>query len=110
MCGPRLGELHVLHVDDVEIHARSDWLRIRRGKGSQPRNAPIKADLRPILSRWIAVRRVWPGADTCALWQSTQGRRAAGSTLDRVFDEVGAAADVPLSAHTLRHTFVISPA
>ncbi|HMA45999.1 MAG TPA: hypothetical protein VKP11_02130, partial [Frankiaceae bacterium] len=61
-------------------------LPIRRGKGSQPRNAPIKADLRPILSRWIAVRRDWPGADTCALWLSTQGRRAAGSTLlDRVF-------------------------
>src|SRR5512144_131633 len=81
MCGPRLGELHVLHVDDVEIHAQSGWLPIRRGKGSQPRNAPIKAGLRPILSRWIAVRWVWPGADTCALWQSTQGRRAAGSTL-----------------------------
>jgi len=105
MCGPRLAELHALHVDDTEIHARSGWLRIRVGKGCRPRDVPIKTGLRPILSRRIAARRDRTGTDLPHLWLSSYGRQLAKSSIDRVMDGTGAAAGVDMSAHTLRHTF-----
>jgi integrase/recombinase XerC len=105
-CGPRLSELVGLDVDDVYLTASTGLLRVRYGKGGQPRQVSVPSQARDALKAWLRERaRAHPGPQTGPLFTSRTGTRMAPRTVQDVVAAVGKAAGVELSPHILRHTF-----
>ena len=67
-------------------------------------NRTVNAEARTVLDTWLAARRKLPGADGPALFLSLKGQRLSARAVDLAVRRLGRAADVTLSAHTLRHT------
>ncbi len=102
--GLRIAELVALDVGDLSISARKGQLTVRRGKGERYRQVPVNAEARTVLDTWLVARRKLPGADGPALFLSLKGQRLSARAVDLAVRRLGRAADVTLSAHTLRHT------
>jgi len=102
--GLRIAELVALDTGDLSISARKGQLTVRRGKGERYRQVPVNSEARTVLDTWLAARRRLPGADGPALFLSLKGQRLSARAVDLAVRRLGRAADVTLSAHTLRHT------
>jgi len=102
--GLPIAELVALDTGDLSISARKGQLTVRRGKGERYRQVPVNSEARTVLDTWLAARRRLPGADGPALFLSLKGQRLSARAVDLAVRRRGRAADVTLSAHTLRHT------
>jgi integrase/recombinase XerC len=100
--GLRVGELVRLDVDDVTISARGGSVVVHRGKGDSGRRVPLSVEARRLIDPWWSAalaRGVTP------LFHGTGGRLSTRG-VDRMVARIGISADVSLSPHVLRHTFV----
>jgi len=114
--GLRLSELAALDIADVEMSARRGRLKVRTGKGDAYREVPLNSASRKALDDWFLARTdqlaalVEAGraadAPVPALWLSRSGRRMSSRSVDLVVRRLATEADLDLSAHVLRHTFV----
>lgn len=102
--GLRIGETVALDVDDVTISARKGLVVVRSGKGDAYREVALNALVRAVLGEWLdgRTRRAVDGER--ALFVSVRGSRISPRAADAAVRRVGAAADLSLSAHVLRHT------
>lgn len=107
--GLRVGEVAALRRADVEVRERSGLVRVRDGKGGKAREVPLNATARRALRLYLE-----PRPDTAIEGplflsgrhaplpvrsiQAIVGRLARRARLDRL----------PVSAHTLRHTFALN--
>lgn len=113
--GLRLSELAALNLADVEMSARRGRLKVRTGKGDAYREVPLNSASRKALDEWLEERADQlatmaeldrAGGDRDALWLSRSGRRMSSRSVDLVVRRLATEADLELSAHVLRHTFV----
>lgn len=107
--GLRVGEVSALRLADLELRERTGNLRVRDGKGRKERQVPLNATARRALRQYLEQRPnagaeaslFLSGRDTPLPIRSIQaiiGRLADRAHIERV----------PVSAHTLRHTFALS--
>lgn len=107
--GLRLAELAALDADDVAVSARRGRVTVRSGKGDRYRQVPLNAPCRDALTGWALDRTAMvdvDGVDGVAWWLSRTGSRMTPRAIDLVVRKIAAAADLDLSAHVLRHTYV----
>ncbi len=104
--GLRLAELVALDVDDVKTSARKGLVIVRSGKGDAYREVPLNALVRQVLDEWLTERKTKAAEDERAVFVGRSGRRLSKRSVDDVVRGLGKDADVQLSAHILRHTFL----
>jgi len=106
--GLRVGEVAALRVADITMNDRSGSVRIRQGKGLKARDVPLNATGRRALKQHLDQRGA-PGK-TAALFVSSRETAMPVRTIQAVIASVARRARltrVPVSAHTLRHTFAL---
>ena len=106
--GLRVGEVATLTVADISMGDRSGSVRIRQGKGLKARDVPLNATARRALKQHLEQ----PGAPgkTVALFTSSRETAMPVRTIQAVIASLARRARltrVPVSAHTLRHTFAL---
>lgn len=105
--GVRISECAALNMADVPRSARKGILLVRSGKGDTFREVPLIAPVRHALDAWEAERRMrFPQTTTPALFLNRRGHRLSIRAIAQVVHQMGQAAGLHLSAHTLRHTWV----
>lgn len=107
--GLRVGEVSALRLADLNLHERTGTVRVRDGKGHKERHVPLNATVRRALRQYLEPRPK-AGADE-ALFLS--GRQAPLSirSIQAIIARLAQRAQlerVPVSAHTLRHTFALN--
>lgn len=103
--GLRLSECAALNVDDVLISARKGMVIVRSGKGENYREVPLNAEVRKALKEWLKERsKCFPNLSDSGLFLSLKGRRLSTRAIDLVLRQLGADANLEVSAHILRHT------
>jgi integrase/recombinase XerC len=106
--GIRVGELAALRIADVTINDRSGSLRIREGKGLKAREVPLNATARRAIRAYLDSR---PSvAKAAPLFLSNREGAMPVRSIQAVIASVVRRARVqrvPVSAHTLRHTFAL---
>lgn len=106
LCAVRVAECAALDTDDVLITDRTGTLHVRYGKGGEARKVPIPSDARPALRAWLAVRRERYD-ELGPLFMSREGGRLSKRRMQSLIGDIGVAAGVDISPHTLRHTFAL---
>ncbi|MFH1634366.1 MAG: tyrosine-type recombinase/integrase [Chloroflexota bacterium] len=103
--GLRVAELLALQVGDVEINGRSGWVKVRKGKRSNQRNVPLKAEVRSALMAYLA-GHPHAGDPNAHLWIGQQGPLKDRSAVLRMLNKYAFAAKIDnFGPHVLRHTF-----
>jgi integrase/recombinase XerC len=103
--GLRLSECAALNVSDIVISARKGLVIIRSGKGETYREVPLTTEVRNALKDWLRDRsKRFPRPCDPALFLSLKGKRLSTRALDLIVRQLGADANLELSAHRLRHT------
>jgi site-specific recombinase XerD len=101
----RISECASLDTDDVALSARKGKVIVRTGKGDTSREVALNAEAREALAAWLTERRQrFPNPDESALFLNPGGRRLSIRSIDLALRRLGEAADVAVSAHTLRHS------
>ncbi len=106
--GLRIGEVAALTVADISMSDRSGSVRIRQGKGLKAREVPLNATGRRALKQHLEQRGA-PGK-TAALFTSSRETAMPVRSIQAVIASLARRARltrVPVSAHTLRHTFAL---
>lgn len=107
--GLRVGEVGALRLADVELRERTGNLRVRDGKGRKERELPLNATVRRALRQYLDQR---PSAGTDApLFLSGRNAPLPVRSIQAIIRRLAERAHidrVPVSAHTLRHTFALS--
>jgi site-specific recombinase XerD len=106
--GIRVGELAMLRVGDITVNDRSGSLRIRQGKGLKAREAPLNAAARRAIRAYLDTRSSVTKAEP--LFISNREGVMPVRSIQAVIAGVARRARVkrvPVSAHTLRHTFAL---
>lgn len=101
----RVAEVVALDTDDVWVGERAGRLDVRHGKGGEARQAPIPADTRDVLRRWLVVRREQGAPELGPLFTSRGGGRISRRRVQSLMDDIGGAAGVKITPHVLRHTY-----
>ena len=102
--GLRVSEVAAVRLDDIAVTARTGRVHVRAGKGDQPRDVPLPAEARSAVADWLAAR---PGVPpSSALFPGPDGRPVTVRCLHRAVTAAGNAADLTVSPHALRHTYV----
>ena len=107
--GLRVGEVAAPQIADVTMNNRSGSVRIRQGKGLKARDVPLNATARRALRQHLDHRHV-AGPDG-QLFVSSRGTAMPVRTIQAVITSLARRARlkrIPVSAHTLRHTFALS--
>ena len=106
--GIRVGELATLRIADVTINDRSGSLRIREGKGLKAREVPLNATARRAIRAYLDGRPSVAKAEPLFL-SNREGAMPVRSIQAVIASVVRRARvqRVPVSAHTLRHTFAL---
>jgi integrase/recombinase XerD len=111
--GLRISELVALDVDDLDVDARTVW--VRGGKGGRDRRVPLGRAACAAVERYVITARPLLAAggatrgarDAAALWLNARGRRltrqGCWKLLKAHAQRVGL--DARVSPHTLRHSF-----
>jgi len=103
--GLRLSECAALDVSDILISARKGLVIVRSGKGETYREVPLNAEVRNALKDWLRDRgKRFPKLSDAALFLSLKGKRLSTRAIDLILRQLGADANLVLSAHILRHT------
>ena len=102
--GPRVEELVLLDVADIELGERSGRLHIRKGKGNRERWTNIPLPARKALQTWLEVR----GSQEGPLFTRLRGTPKARLTIRAVQEVISAAGrrahiETPVTPHVLRH-------
>jgi site-specific recombinase XerD len=102
--GLRVGEVVGLDTEDITLHDRSGWVKVR-GKGRKERRAPLSNGARKALEDYLAVR---PESGDGALFLSRDNlghmtSRSVQHMVSRAAQIAGLERKV--TPHTLRHTF-----
>lgn len=108
--GLRRAELLGLNASDLEQRDDCWWVRVRYGKGGEPRRQPVADCARDILAEWLEVREAWAKAHqhtSDALLPVDRVRRLSDRGLTSIWDELlsGAGIQRRITPHGLRHTF-----
>ena len=106
--GIRVGEVATLQLGDVTINDRSGSLRIRQGKGLKAREVPLNATARRAVKAYLDIRPSATKAEP--LFLSSRDGPMPVRSIQAVIASVARRARmqrVPVSAHTLRHTFAL---
>lgn len=106
--GLRVGEIAALTVADISMSDRSGSIRIRQGKGLKAREVPLNATARRALKQHLEHRMA--AAGSAALFTSSRETAMPVRTIQAVVAGLARRARltrVPVSAHTLRHTFAL---
>ncbi len=107
--GLRVGEIAALQIADVTMNDRSGSVRIRQGKGLKARDVPLNATARRALRQHLDHRHV--AGPVGQLFVSSRGTAMPVRTIQAVITSLARRARlkrIPVSAHTLRHTFALS--
>lgn len=110
-CGLRRSELLALDCRDVDELTEGWVLRIRCGKGSEPRDVPLHDDALIVLEEWLRIRDEWVahhGHTSDALIPTDRVRRLSHFGLETVWAETMSAAgldDRRITPHCMRHFF-----
>lgn len=99
--GLRISELAALELSDLNLADRKGWLMVRYGKGRKAREVPLNASARSALKAWLAIR---PDSISNKLFTTSEGPLSARS-VQILLQDVGKAAGLEVTPHTLRHTF-----
>jgi len=105
--GLRVGEVHRLNMDDLDLENRK---LLVTGKGGKHRELCLTDELFQVVSEWIAVRGQFYQSDNhLALFISKKGNRLAIRTMEENFKKILTASglDLPfnVTCHSLRHSF-----
>jgi len=103
-----VGEVAALHVADITINDRSGSVRIRQGKGIKARDVALNATARRALRTYLSARP--SAAKTEPLFLSTRMEAMPVRSIQAVVTGLARRARlkrIPVSAHTLRHTFAL---
>jgi integrase/recombinase XerC len=104
--GLRIAELAALDDADVPITPRTGKAIVRLGKGDRPREIPLPARTRTLISDWRTHRREKQlGTSEPALLVTRSGHRLSARSIDHIIRTAGNEVDLTISPHTLRHTF-----
>ncbi len=105
--GLRVSEASALRIEDLEIHARQGKVRLR-GKGNKERYVPLNATARRALQSYLDERQETGTQDPVFL--SETGAALFVRSIQSLITELARRAHlsrIPVSAHTLRHTFAL---
>ena len=105
--GLRVSEAAVLCIGDLEIRERHGKVHVR-GKGEKERDVPLNATARRALQTYLHERQN-AGADA-PVFLSESGARLSVRSIQSLVSELARRARIariPVSAHTLRHTFAL---
>ena len=103
--GPRVDEVARLNVDDIAITERTGQLAIRYGKGGKTRTLPLMPPARDAVRPWLRARDGLAREGERALFVNRTGTRLSVRSIQSAHAQVAAAANIPMTPHTLRHTF-----
>lgn len=107
--GLRVGETTALTHGDVQLKSRSGSVHVRDGKGLKSRDVPLNRTARQALQAYRSTLPQW--TDQTQVFRSKRGTplavRSVQSTISRLASQAGIDR-IPVSAHTLRHTFAVS--
>ena len=105
--GLRVSEAAALRIEDLEIHARQGRVRVR-GKGNKERYVPLNATARRALQAYLHEREETSTQDPVFL--SETGAAISIRSIQSLITALARRAHlrrIPVSAHTLRHTFAL---
>jgi len=105
--GLRVSEAAALRLGDLEIHERQGRVHIG-GKGSKERYVPLNATARRALGAYLEAREEAGTQDPVFL--SETGTALSVRSIQSLITELARRAHlsrIPVSAHTLRHTFAL---
>jgi site-specific recombinase XerD len=107
--GLRVGEVSALRVSDLVLRDRTGSVRVRHGKGLKDREVPLNATARRALRQHLELRP-GAGAQDPVFLSGRQGAMPVRSIQAVITALVRRArlTRVPVSAHTLRHTFALN--
>jgi len=108
--GLRVSEALALKVGDVHLGERSGKVIVRLGKRASYREVLLSASVRLALTAYLeSLPNRAELAPDAPLWSGQRGPLADSSAVNRLLSQYEHAtrADVPLTPHTLRHTFAI---
>jgi site-specific recombinase XerD len=111
--GLRVSEVLDLQVGDLVIRERDtrdniSYITVREGKGSKRRTVPMSKTVKSALSNYLEnhPRKTNPQA---RLWSGQRGALSDPSGIHKMLEHYARVAkipdDIPVHAHTLRHTF-----
>jgi site-specific recombinase XerD len=107
--GLRVGELVNLRVCDITLQARSGWVRVRIGKDELEREVPVNGSARRALGLYLGTRTETNNRDP--LFTSQRGEALSERSVQALIQTLARRAKlvrIPISPHTLRHTFALS--
>lgn len=107
--GLRVGEVSALRLADLDLHERTGTVRVHDGKGRKERHVPLNATVRRALRQYLA-QRPEAGADAALFLSGRQAPlpiRSIQAIIARLTQRAHLER-VPVSAHTLRHTFALN--
>ncbi|MGH9435979.1 MAG: tyrosine-type recombinase/integrase [Terriglobia bacterium] len=105
--GLRVSEAAALRMGNLEIHARQGKVHVR-GKGNKERSVPLNATARRALQAYLDEREE-TGTEVPVFLSGT-GAALSVRSIQSLITELARRAHVnriPISAHTLRHTFAL---
>jgi site-specific recombinase XerD len=105
--GLRVSEAAALRLEDLEIHERQGRVHIR-GKGNKERSVPLNATARRAFHAYLDAREQAGTQDPVFL--SETGTALSVRSIQSLITELARRAHlsrIPVSAHTLRHTFAL---
>lgn len=105
--GLRVGEVHRLNMDDLDLEKRT---LLVTGKGGKYRELCLTDELFQVVSEWLSVRGQFFNSDKhLSLFMSKKGNRLAIRTMEDNFKKILADSglDLPfnVTCHSLRHSF-----
>lgn len=107
--GLRVGEVSALRHEDLKIRKRSGSVRVREGKGRKEREVPLNATARRSLTTYIDdLETRFP---KCFVFEGKRGNPLSIRGIQKLIAAVAQRAGIsriPVSAHTLRHTFAVN--
>lgn len=103
--GLRISELCALDTVDVTYTDQALRIRVRYGKGGQPRTVPLEPTATTVLRRWMRDRATRHGQDG-PLWTRSDGGRLSVRAARTAITKAGETAGVRVHPHMLRHTFL----
>lgn len=103
MHGFRISELCAIQLSDIDIEART--LFVRRLKNGFSTIHPLTRDELPLLMAWLLERETWREADSPCLFLSQKKGSMSRSTVHELFRRLGreAGLSVDVHPHMLRH-------